>query len=126
MRNFYGLLRVEDVATAADQPARRELINGTIVHGIEILEPGRTTEATTYYGPESGAAIALNEAHKLGSIQVGIIGLGGGTLAAYGQPGDRFTFFEINPLVIEVASSQFDFLRDSKAYFARAPARPKL
>lgn len=135
MRNFYGIVRVEDVAAGPNQPARRDLINGTIVHGIEILESGRRTEATTYYGVESGAAIALNEAHKRGSIRVGIIGLGAGTLATYGQPGDRFTFFEINPLVIQVAGSQFDFLRGSRAHidivpcrcanFARAPARPK-
>lgn len=126
MRNFYGVLRLEDVVTTADQPARRDLINGTIVHGIEILEPGRTTEATTYYGPESGAAIALNMAHKRGSIHVGIIGLGVGTLAAYGQPGDRLTFFEINPLVVQVASSQFDFLRDSRAHIDIIPGDARI
>jgi hypothetical protein len=114
-RNFYGVLRVEDVPSTAGQPARRDLLNGTIVHGIEILEPGRRDEATTYYGPESGAAIALNAAHKRGNIHAGIIGLGAGTLAAYGEAGDHFTFYEINPLVSQLASSQFDFLRDSRA-----------
>ncbi len=84
-------------------PRARDLLNGTIVHGIEILEPGRRAEATTYYGAESGAAFALNEAHRRGTISAGIIGLGAGTLAAYGKPGDRFTFYEINPLVIQAA-----------------------
>src|SRR5438105_984033 len=126
MRNFYGVVGVEDVAAAANQPARRDLINGTIVHGIEILEPGRMSEATTYYGAESGAAVALNEAHKRGGIRVGIIGLGAGTLAAYGQRGDRFTFFEINPLVIQVASSRFDFLRDSKAHIDMIPGDARI
>ena len=126
MRNFYGVVRVQEVAASANQPARRDLINGTIVHGIEILEPGRTTEATTYYGAESGAAIALSEAHQRGSIHVGIIGLGAGTLATYGQPGDRFTFFEINPLVIQVASSQFDFLRGSKAHIDMIPGDARI
>lgn len=115
MRNFYGVVRVEDVGGGQNQLARRDLINGTIVHGIEILEPGRRTEATTYYGAESGAALALNEAHNRGSIHAGIIGLGAGTLAAYGRAGDRFTFYEINPLVIQAASSRFDFLGGSKA-----------
>jgi hypothetical protein len=114
-RNFYGVLRVQDDPPAANQPARRDLLNGTIVHGIEILEPGRRAEATTYYGTESGAAIALNEAHRRGAISAGIIGLGAGTLATYGRSGDHFTFYEINPLVIQQASSQFDFLRDSRA-----------
>jgi spermidine synthase len=126
MRNFYGVVRVQEVAASANQPARRDLINGTIVHGIEILESERTNEPTTYYGAESGAAIALSEAHQRGSIHVGIIGLGAGTLAAYGQPGDRFTFFEINPLVLQVASSQFDFLRDSKAHIDMIPGDARI
>jgi hypothetical protein len=126
VRNFYGVLRVQDDPAAANQLARRDLLNGTIVHGIEILEAGRRTEATTYYGPESGAAIALNEAHKHGAVRAGIIGLGAGTLAAYGKPGDQFTFYEINPLVIQVASSEFDFLRDSRARIDIVPGDARI
>jgi hypothetical protein len=114
-RNFYGVLRVEDVPASAVEPARRLLLNGMIVHGIEMLNPARRDDAITYYGPESGAALALNAAHKHGSINAGIIGLGAGTIASYGQRADRFTFYEINPLVTQVARSQFDFLRDSRA-----------
>jgi hypothetical protein len=125
-RNFYGVLRVQDDPAAANQPAHRDLLNGTIVHGIEILEAGRRSEATTYYGAESGAAIALNEAHKHGGIHAGIIGLGAGTLTTYGKPGDRFTFYEINPLVIQTASSQFDFLRDSQAHIEIVPGDARL
>jgi hypothetical protein len=125
-RNFYGVLRVQDDPAAANQFARRDLLNGTIVHGIEILEPGRRAEPTTYYGVESGAAIALNEVHKRGRIHAGIIGLGAGTLAAYGIPGDRFTFYEINPLVIQVASSEFDFLQDSRAHIDIVPGDARL
>ncbi len=125
-RNFYGVLRVQNDPAAANQPARRDLLNGTIVHGIEILAAGRMSEATTYYGAESGAAIALNEAHKHGRVHAGIIGLGAGTLAAYGKPGDRFTFYEINPLVIQTASSQFNFLRDSKARIEIVPGDARL
>lgn len=125
-RNFYGVVKAQDLAPGANQPARRNLLNGTIVHGIEILETGRRAEATTYYGPESGAAIALNEAHKRGSIHVGVIGLGAGTLATYGQAGDRFTFYEINPLVIDMANSRFDFLRDSRAHIDIIPGDARI
>ena len=130
LRNFYGVLRVEEFAATPDEPARRDLINGAIVHGIERLgsasnaEPGR--EATTYFGPESGAAIALNDAHQRGAIHAGIIGLGAGTLAAYGQPGDRFSFYEINPLVIQVAGSQFDFLGHSRARIEIVPGDARI
>jgi hypothetical protein len=125
-RNFYGVLRVQDDPATANQPARRDLLNGTIVHGIEILEPGRRSEATTYYGAESGAAFALNEVHRRGSISVGIIGLGAGTLATFGKPGDHFTFYEINPLVIRAADSEFDFLRDSRAHIDIVPGDARL
>ena len=70
---------------------------------------------TTYYGPNSGAGIALSEAGKHGSIRVGVIGLGVGTLAAYGRQGDHYTFYDINPLVIKLATGWFTFLRDSSA-----------
>lgn len=88
---------MENVPAKAGQPGRRDLLNGTIVHGIEILEPERQDEATTYYGPASGAAIALNAAHSRGNIHAGVISLGAGTLATYGKAGDRFTFTKSTP-----------------------------
>jgi spermidine synthase len=47
--------------------------------------------------------------------RVGVIGLGTGTLAAYGNPGDFFRFYEINPLDEPLARHWFTYLRDSKA-----------
>jgi spermidine synthase len=44
-----------------------------------------------------------------------MVGLGVGTLAAYGRPGDRFRFYEINPDVIRLAREQFTYLDDSQA-----------
>lgn len=125
-RNFYGVLRVEDVPASGAEPGHRQLLNGTIVHGIELLDPARRDEAITYYGADSGAAIAMNAAHKYGSIHAGIIGLGAGTLAAYGREGDRFTFYEINPLVTQVAGSRFDFLRDSQARIDIVPGDARI
>ncbi len=115
MRNFYGVLRVNDVAPGAVRPAMRQLRNGTIVHGAQILDIARRDVPTTYYGQQSGAGIALLLARQRGSLRVGVIGLGVGTLARYGQEGDHYTFYEINPLVIELAESQFDFVRQSRA-----------
>ncbi len=53
-----------------------------------------------------------------GPLRVGVIGLGTGTIAAYGHAGDEDTFYEINPLVVQVAQQDFSFLRDSKARIA--------
>src|SRR6185295_12405098 len=59
------------------------------------------------------AAIAAAQAH--GPIKVGVIGLGTGTLAAYGRKGDTFRFYDINPQVVAVARNQFGYLSDSEA-----------
>ena len=59
--------------------------------------------------------LAIRAAQARGPLRVGIVGLGAGTLAAYGRPGDHYTFYEINPQVVELAKRDFSFLRDSPA-----------
>lgn len=115
VRNFYGVLRVNDIPAGAARPAMRQLRNGTIVHGAQILDMNRRDAPTTYFGPQSGAGIALRLARQRGPIRVGVIGLGVGTLASYGRKDDRYTFYEINPLVIDLAKTQFDFVSQSQA-----------
>jgi spermidine synthase len=111
-RNFYGTLQVTESGTEAMMA--RALYNGTILHGIEFSAPGRSRLTTTYYGPQSGAGLVLQS--RLPSQQrVGVIGLGVGTLAAYGRAGDYFRFYEINPAVIRIASEHFRFLKESEA-----------
>jgi len=57
----------------------------------------------------------LGAARETGALRIGMIGLGVGTIAAYGQPGDRITFYEINPLDVQLASTEFTYLRESQA-----------
>jgi hypothetical protein len=109
VRNFYGTLQVID--TGSGLTAVRAFYSGTILHGMQFLAPERSRLPTTYFGPQSGVGRALAASHR----RVGILGLGVGTLAAYGRPGDEFRFYEINPTVIQAASAQFSFLRDSGA-----------
>lgn len=112
-RSFYGSLRVvQSPKRGPDQD--RTLFHGTIQHGSEFLLPSRHLEPTTYYAPDSGIGVVLND-WPAGPKRVGIVGLGAGTLAAYGQPGDSFRFYEINPQVMEIAQRYFFFLKDSKA-----------
>jgi len=115
VRNFYGALRVRDSGTPSDFDATRTLTHGTINHGEEFLNPMRRDKPTTYYGPGTGVGIAVEEKGKTGAIRVGVIGLGTGTLSAYGRPGDYFRFYEINPLVLRLARTEFFFLGDCKA-----------
>ena len=83
--------------------ALRTMLNGAINHGSQFLDPGKARVASTYYGPESGAALAIRFPHT-NSRRVGVIGLGAGTLAAYGERGDTYRFYELNPAVIALAS----------------------
>ncbi len=128
VRNFYGVLRVIDgivpnvvlvkdnaVQPLDDDARYRRLLNGTIDHGLQFLAPGRRRWPTTYYGPGSGIGVALAAARERGALRLGVIGLGAGTIAAYGQPGDRYTFYEINPLDVQIANQEFSYLRDSQA-----------
>jgi SAM-dependent methyltransferase len=112
-RNFYGVLNVSDWGEGPD--AMRILSHGTIIHGKQFLDPDRRDWPTTYYGPESGVGLAIRDAASRGAVRVGVVGLGAGTLAAYGRRGDVFRFYDINPKVAELARSEFTFLKDSPA-----------
>lgn len=114
-RNFYGSLRVKDEGAATDRDATRNLLHGVILHGKQFLAPNRQNELTTYYGPTSGVGRAIAMRQRQGPVKVGVIGLGTGTLAAWGRSEDTFRFYELDPDVIEVAKTHYSFLRDSKA-----------
>ncbi|MDB5905607.1 MAG: integral rane protein-like protein, partial [Betaproteobacteria bacterium] len=103
-RNFYGTLRVRDTGSGDD--AVRRLMHGVIMHGEQYLSGKRRTEPTSYYGPSSGVGLAIR---TLGTrpLRVAVIGLGTGTLATYGRPGDVYRFYEINPAVVDIARTQF-------------------
>jgi SAM-dependent methyltransferase len=113
MRNFYGALRIQEFKTGLKLPYR-SLVHGTIEHGAQYLSFPENRNPTTYYGRRSGAGLALRFCCD-GPKRVGVIGLGAGTLAAYGKPGDSFRFYEINPQVISVANGWFTFLKQSPA-----------
>jgi hypothetical protein len=113
-RNFYGTLRTKDTGPETSEDAVRRLIHGVILHGEQYLKPERRTEPTTYYGPDSGVALAIRNIQPENQ-RVGVIGLGTGTLAVWGKPGDTYRFYDIDPHVIEVAQSEFTYLKDSKA-----------
>jgi SAM-dependent methyltransferase len=113
VRNFYGGLRVSDSGIGAS--ATRILTHGTINHGEQFLDPARRRVPTTYYGPHSGVAVGIRAVDTDGPAHLGVIGLGTGTLAVFGRPGDRVRYYEINPLVLNLARTEFSFLHDCLA-----------
>ena len=114
-RNFYGLLRVADEGNPViDDSAARRLLHGVINHGQQMLREEHRRKPVTYFCPESGIGrgmIALEGAPR----RIGVIGLGCGTLAAYGRPGDTLRIYEINSLVLDIANRDFSYLRDTPA-----------
>jgi hypothetical protein len=110
-RNFYGALRVTNLPSIPGEE-RRLLLNGSINHGEQYTAPDKRREPITYFSRASGIGLGLDELGKDGSLKVGVIGLGTGTIAAYCRPGDTYHFYEINPLVLEIASKEFTYLSD--------------
>ncbi len=115
VRSYFG------VYTVTDYPAQgqRRLAHGTTLHGLQRTDPAHRREPTTYYGPKSGVGLALERIEALvgPNAAVGIVGLGAGTLGCYRRPGQRWTFFEIDPVMVDIARdpAKFTFLSDCAA-----------
>ena len=114
VRNFYGSLRVtRSVTPVGDE--MRTLLHGSITHGTEIFAAGKETVPTTYYAPDSGVGLALRACCGGRARRIGVIGLGAGTIAAYGRAGDEIRFYEINPAVQPIAENLFTYVRQAGA-----------
>ena len=114
-RNFYGQLRVANEGDPRiDDDASRKLIHGVINHGQQMLREEYRRLPVTYFCPQSGIGRAMKalEGHPR---RIAILGLGCGTLAAYGRPGDTLRIYEINPQVVEIARRDFSYLKDTPA-----------
>jgi hypothetical protein len=113
-RSFFGVLRViEDF-----RPGYRALIHGATLHGLQAMAGDRRREPLTYFTREGPIGQALAAASpRLAGAAVGVVGLGAGELAALAEPGQRWTFFEIDPLVDRIARdpARFTYLRDARA-----------
>ncbi|GAB5348786.1 spermidine synthase [Alteriqipengyuania sp. 357] len=110
-RSYFGVYTVR----RHTDPDRRVLLHGTTVHGYQFLDPERRHAPTTYYGPTSGVGLALSAAEAIygEGADIGVIGLGTGTLACYRQPGQDYTFYEIDPKVLRYSRDRtFTFLAD--------------
>lgn len=110
-RNFFGALRVKDEAAHDGLPGLRKIYHGGTSHGSQFLSPAHGGEPTAYYGSRSAPGVWFK--HTKAPRNVGVIGLGAGTLAAYARAGDRMKFYEINPLVVDYARRHFTYLAKS-------------
>ena len=114
-RSFFG---VTEVLRPADRPVTI-LMNGTTVHGVQSTDPALRRIPGSYYAPHGplGDVVALvrGRAGAGEGRSIGVVGLGAGTISAYAEARDTLTFFEIDPLVVRVASDPryFTYLSDA-------------
>jgi hypothetical protein len=130
VRTFFGLYTVQRTATPQGREVV-ELLHGTTLHGAQWADPSARTEPLIYYhrsGPVGDVFSAFG--HTPLFDRVALVGLGAGTIAAYGRDGQTLTFYEIDPAVVRLSrdSGLFHYVRDSKARceFAIGDARISL
>ncbi|MDP4776188.1 MAG: fused MFS/spermidine synthase [Opitutales bacterium] len=114
-RGFYGVLKVNDNDADIAGAHHLTLQHGATIHGLQYVDPEKRTDPSSYYTSTSGIGRLLRAHKPGGGRRVGAIGLGCGTLAAWGRAGDTFRFYEINDDVARLATSTFTYLKDSKA-----------
>jgi hypothetical protein len=118
-RNYYGVVRVREFDANNPSTQRYALVHGVTIHGYQFLSAQKRDLPTAYFGETSGGGLAiLNYPNRGHGMRVGVLGLGIGTLAAYSQPADVYRFYEINPLVIDLAEGEggyFSYISDCKA-----------
>ncbi len=124
-RNFYGVFRVMTNAPKDPDYKVYQLWSGRIMHGEQFAGQHERYQPTSYYGPQSGIGLVMaNHPNRLSPnpkdwpLRVGVLGLGTGTLASWGELGDYFRYYEINPVIIRIATDPggyFSYIRDSSA-----------
>jgi SAM-dependent methyltransferase/MFS family permease len=112
-RSFYGVLRVKEFGIPGDESHLRRLVHGAIMHGEQYLHDSQRRMLTTYYHEHSGIGAAIRSLDA--PARVGVVGLGTGTIAAYGRAGDVYRFYDIDARVMQVALHEFTYLGDSAA-----------
>jgi spermidine synthase len=109
-RSFFGVMRQSRTQVSGLGGEVRMLTHGTTLHGAQARDPRYRCRPLTYYAPETpiGQVFRMVQAERA-PISVAAVGLGAGTVAAYTRSVDRMTFFEIDPLVVEIATNPKNF-----------------
>lgn len=114
-RNFYGVLSVLKYSDGSADSDYYVLQHGRITHGLQFIAPERARAITSYFGPGTGLGMTFRHFPRQQNKRVGLLGLGVGTVTAYGNPGDYFRIYEINPQVKQIAENPFSYLAHSPA-----------
>ena len=113
-RNFYGVVSVWEIDRDRPDVHRFRMKHGAILHGQQFVAAEKRRLPLNYYTPKAASAGRFWNSRNGATLRVGVVGLGVGTLACYARPGDHFTFYEINPVVREMAEKYFTYLGDAR------------
>lgn len=109
-RSFFGVLRQSEMPVPAMGGRVKMLSHGTTLHGAQAQDPRYMCRPLVYYAPETPIGqVFSHEIKRPTPLRVGAVGLGTGAVAAYTRKGDHLTFFEIDPLVIRLATNPQHF-----------------
>jgi SAM-dependent methyltransferase len=114
-RDFYGVVRTADHLSPVPY---RSMYHGAIMHGGQLLGDSFRNTPADYFSPDSGYGrvfTSLREMNPKKPLNVGVIGLGAGVIAAWMKPGDALTFYEISSRVVDIARREFTYLADTPA-----------
>jgi hypothetical protein len=129
-RNFYGVIRVRELVPDGSGESAFVMTHGITIHGLQFMDADLRNLPTTYYVRDAGAGLAIVSHPRYGQgLRVGLLGAGVGTLAVYGQPGDSYRLYEINPAVIDLAEGQggyFSFVSESPADVTMIPGDARI
>lgn len=108
-RNDFGLSTVIEIKNS------RRFLSGRVNHGTQSLEEGRALEHAPYYSAGSGIGLAIEGMREIKDqpLKTGVLGLGAGAMSTWLERGDSVRFYEINPMVVEIATKYFSFISDT-------------
>lgn len=115
-RSFFGMIHVK--AEASQHGVVHKFLHGNTVHNYQFQTEGLKTVPLAYYSRNNtfdrGLKFARSEASDPSKFNVSMIGLGAGAMACYEKPTDNWTYFEIDPAVVDMATNNdyFSYMQD--------------
>jgi SAM-dependent methyltransferase len=108
-RSFFGVVHQSETQVPAIGGPVRMLSHGTTLHGAQALSAPWRCNPLVYYAQSTPIGQVFLAKQREPALRIGAVGLGTGSVSAYVRPGDRLTFFEIDPLVIRLSSDPHHF-----------------
>jgi hypothetical protein len=110
-RSYFGVSKV------LSEPGQHVLLSGSTIHGLQLLDPAQRDVPTTYYSRSGPVGDVFETVPAANQAPAALIGLGAGAMSCYARPGQAFTFYEIDPVVVRIATDPrlFTFLHDCGA-----------